>query len=100
VGLITDVVGAILCLLTLFAQFVAEGCVIVANLFIVGIAASAAALLAVLPAMPTFPTRSPTWVWLNWMLPVSSLVALIGTALALMVAWFGYRVVLNWVRAL
>lgn len=99
-GLVSGILDAFLCLITLFADLVAKGCVIVLNLLIVGIAASAGAILAVLPNMPAFPTRSPDWQWLNWFLPVSSLVSLLGTGLGLMLLWFGYRVVLNWVRAL
>lgn len=99
-GLVTDAVGAILCLLTLMAQLVAEGLVVVVNLFIAGLAAAAAALLAVLPPMPSWPNDSVDWSWLNWALPVSGLVALLGSVVTLLVAWFGYRIVLNWVKAL
>lgn len=89
----------IVCLLQQFADLVAKGVIAVVNVVIVAFGASASALVAALPPMPSFPSGG-TWSWLDWALPVSSFVGVLGTIVSLMLAFFALRIALNWVKAL
>jgi Mg2+/Co2+ transporter CorB len=100
VGLVTGILDAFLCLITLLGQAVAWGVMTVCNLVIAGLGAVLPPVIAALPNMPDWPVGSHNWTWLNWALPVSGIVALLGSILTILVAWFGYRIVLNWVKAL
>lgn len=95
----TTLFELIVCLLQQFSDYVAEGVIAVLNLAIAGVGAAAVAIIAALPAMPSFP-QGGSWGWLNWALPVSSFVALLGTIVGLMAVFFAARIALNWVRAL
>jgi hypothetical protein len=100
VGLVSGILDAFLCLITLMAQLVAKGVLVIFNLVIAALGAVLPVVLAALPPMPDWPVSGRNWSWLNWALPVSGLAALLVTAVTLVTVWFGYRIVLNWVKAL
>lgn len=100
-NVLTAIYEALLCLLEKIAGYLLLALVEAVNLIIVGAAAAITAVVTVLPSMPGFPEfDSPAWQWLNWATPASSLAALFTTLIGFIAAWFGIKVVLNWVRAL
>jgi hypothetical protein len=90
-----------MCLITRFADLVATGFIEALNFIIVGLGALIVGLVALMPTMPSFPAAlTGSFAWLNYFVPVSSFIALIGTGITLTIAWIAIRIALNWLKAI
>lgn len=102
ISLLQAIATAILCLLAVIANILLGCLVEFMNILILSVAGWIQLIAAVLPEMPDEPNvpSSGVIVWLNWLFPVASFVALIGVALTMWIAVLGVRVSLRFLRAL
>lgn len=101
-GWLTNIASYLLCLVQKFAFWVATGLIDGVNALIVGIGAAIAAIVTHLPDMPAWPSEFAgyNFAWLNWLAPVSSLVALAGSGITLLLGFYAYKIALSWLRAI
>lgn len=92
----------ILCVVEKMAAAIVSLLVIMVNGAIIGLGAMLGVVVALLPDMPAPPSPPSEGVlaWINFVVPLGPLAALVLTLSALFAAFLGVRIMLNWLRAL
>lgn len=100
--MLSDVVDAIMCLITALANIIVGSIVAFINLMILALSGWIDALVLLLPAMPDAPEGNPPAVlaWVNWLYPLGAVVELVAVLLALWLAVIGVRACLRMLRVL
>jgi hypothetical protein len=93
--------GKIVCLLANIPEAIINALVSVVNLLVGALALLAGALVALLPAFPQRTPLTGDWVaYMNWFLPVGSLLTVLSWALAAALVWLLVSTAFRWVKAL
>jgi hypothetical protein len=99
---VIGILEAILCAIEQLAAAIVGLLVVVVNAALVALGAFMGVIIALLPNMPEPPARPSSSVvgFLNWLVPLAGLAALLVTMGALFLGFLAVRIALNWIRAL
>jgi hypothetical protein len=101
---IAGITGWLESLVTNLVCFIETAAIRVFNLIIAAIGSLIEALAAVLPDMPDMPDRPAAFDtalgWINWIIPVGTVVTIAGFVLAAWLVWQAVAIALRWAKAL